>query len=410
MSVQTDNTGALSGIRVLDLSRILAGPWATQMLADLGADVIKIERPQGGDDTRTWGPPFVEGANGEREASYFLAANRGKKSVCIDLADERGATVVRELARHCDVVIENFKVGGLARYGLDYASLSAIRPALVYCSLSGFGQDGPYAERPGYDFLVQGMSGLMSITGEPGGSPMKVGVALADVISGLYACNGILAALRHRERTGEGQHVDIALLDSMIAALANQSQSHLVTGRDPKRLGNAHPSIVPYDTFRAKDGDFIIAVGNDGQFRRLCEVVGAAALGTDPRFATNAARVKNRDELTRLLQEQLAREPARVWIDALEKVDVPAGPINTLSTIFADPQVVHRQLRRELPHPTLGAVPSVANPIRLSRTPARYDRAPPVLGADTRAVLHALLGYPDSKLDELERAGVIGSR
>jgi crotonobetainyl-CoA:carnitine CoA-transferase CaiB-like acyl-CoA transferase len=357
--------GALHGVRVLDLSRVLAGPWATQLLADLGAEVIKVERPGEGDDTRKWGPPFASSEDGSaRESAYFLSANRGKHSICVDIAAAEGQRIIRDLAASADVLVENFKVGALARYSLDYASLHALNPRLVYCSLTGFGQDGPYAGRPGYDFLIQGMGGLMSITGEPGGGPMKAGVALVDVITGLYACNAILAALNHRDRTGRGQHIDVALLDSLVAALANQAASFLVTGENPARLGNAHPSIVPYDVFTSADGHIIIAVGNDGQFRRLCELLGSAALAEDARFVSNQQRVRNRIELTQLLNERLQRRTSAQWLEQMAAAGVPAGPINRMNEVFADPQVRHRQLRLDIPHPQLGSVTTVACPIR----------------------------------------------
>jgi crotonobetainyl-CoA:carnitine CoA-transferase CaiB-like acyl-CoA transferase len=399
---------ALEGVRVLDLSRVLAGPWATQLLADLGARVIKVERPNEGDDTRKWGPPFVTNQKtGVRESSYFLSTNRCKRSICVDVASRDGQQIVRDLAADSEVLIENFKVGALAKYGLDYETLRSLNPGLVYCSITGFGQDGPYRDRPGYDFLVQGMSGLMSVTGLPDADPTKVGVALADVITGLYASNAILAALHHRQRTGAGQHIDIALLDSMVAALANQAHAYLVTRENPPRLGNGHPSIVPYDAFHAADGPIIIAVGNDEQFRRLCEVLGSAELARDPRFASNQQRVLNRVTLTQLLNEKVRLWPGAHWLERLTKAGVPAGPINTLEEAFADPQVRHRRLEGRLPHSALGDVPIVRSPIKLSATPVVSSKPPPMLGEHTREVLRDELQYSDEKIDDLLRRNVI---
>jgi crotonobetainyl-CoA:carnitine CoA-transferase CaiB-like acyl-CoA transferase len=388
--------GALDGIKVLDLSRVLAGPWAGQMLADLGADVIKVERPGAGDDTRAWGPPWLKDAEGRdtRDAAYFFCANRNKRSVAIDIATPDGQALVRRLAAEADVLLENFKVGGLRQYGLDYESLKAVNPRLIYCSITGFGQDGPYAQRPGYDFLIQGMGGLMSVTGpaevsrEPGVAgeplpegqgPQKVGVALVDIMTGLYASIGVLAALQHRHATGEGQHIDLALLDVQVAALANQTANHLIGGLVPKRMGNAHPNIVPYQDFPTADGDMIVAVGNDAQFARLAESAGHAEWACDERFATNAARVANRAVLIALLRQATVMRTTREWIERLEAAGVPCGPINRLDEVFADPQVIARGLRVDLPHPVAGTVPGVANPIRLSASPVAYRTAPPVL-------------------------------
>ncbi|TCO81033.1 crotonobetainyl-CoA:carnitine CoA-transferase CaiB-like acyl-CoA transferase [Plasticicumulans lactativorans] len=406
-------SGALSHIRVLDLSRVLAGPWAGQILADLGAEVIKVERPGVGDDTRGWGPPYARDAAGQDtgEAAYYLCANRGKRSVTVDIAKPEGQRLVRELAAHCDVLIENYKVGGLARYGLDYASLSAGHPGLIYCSVTGFGQTGPYRDLPGYDFMVQGLGGLMSITGEPdgvpGGGPMKVGVALADVMTGLYATIGVLAALAHRDQTGVGQHIDMALLDVQVAVLANQAMNYLTTGVAPQRLGNAHPNIVPYQTFAAADGHLILAVGNDAQFARFCEVAGVAELARDPRFATNRARVAHRAELVPLLAARMALKPRDAWLAELGRVNVPCGPINTLDQVFADPQVQHRGLRVDLPHPLAGSVPGVGSPLKLSATPVEYGGAPPTLGQHTDSVLGELLGYPRDAIERLRAHGVV---
>lgn len=389
--------GALAGLKVLDLSRVLAGPWASQLLGDLGADVVKVERPGSGDDTRRWGPPWLEGADGPTdESAYFLCANRNKRSLVVDLASPDGQALVRRLAARADVVIENFKVGGLAAYGLDHASLRRDNPRLVYCSITGFGQTGPYAQRAGYDFLIQGLGGLMSLTGrpdgEPGAGPMKVGVALTDITTGLYATVAILAALAHRQRSGEGQHIDMALLDVQVACLANQASNYLVGQRIPQRLGNAHPSIVPYQDFPTADGHMIIAVGNDGQFAKLCAALGQPAWSADERFATNPARVKHRLVLIGRLAEVTMTRPTAHWIAVMEKAGVPCGPINTLDQVFADPQVQARGLRVELPHPLSDALSVVANPIRLSGTPVRYRQAPPRLGEHSGQVLADWLG------------------
>jgi len=385
--------GALHGVKVLDLSRVLAGPWATQMLGDLGADVVKVERPGVGDDTRAWGPPWLEaGENGGGGgmSAYFTCANRNKRSVAIDLSSSDGQALVRRLAMRADVLVENFKVGGLAPYGLDHASLSRDHPGLIYCSITGFGQSGPYAQRPGYDFLVQGMGGLMSVTGqadgEPGGGPMKVGVALVDVMTGLYASNAILAALQHRHRTGEGQHIDVALLDVQVAALANQAANHLVSGKVPQRMGNAHPNIVPYQDFPTADGHMILTVGNEGQFQRLCAVAGHPQWASDPRFQTNAARVRHREELVALLRAETVKRETGQWIEALEAAGVPCGPINDIAQVFSDPQVVARGLRVQMQGPD-GEVSVVANPLRLSASPVSYERAPPALGAHNPEVI-----------------------
>ncbi len=388
--------GALHGVKVLDLSRVLAGPWATQMLGDLGADVVKVERPGTGDDTRAWGPPWVGGADHPAHdmSAYFTCANRNKRSVAIDLSSEDGQALIRRLAAQTDVLVENFKVGGLTQYGLDYASLSQVNPGLIYCSITGFGQTGPYAQRPGYDFLVQGMGGLMSVTGqadtEPGGGPMKVGVALVDVMTGLYASNAILAALQHRHRTGEGQHIDVALLDVQVAALANQAANHLVGGLVPQRMGNAHPNIVPYQDFPTADGHMILTVGNDGQFERLCTVAGHAEWAADARFRTNAARVEHREALVALLRGETVKRTTAQWIDALEKAGVPCGPINDIAQVFADPHVVARSLRVPMPGPA-GELSTVASPLRLSATPVSYALGPPALGAHTEEVVREWL-------------------
>ncbi|CAO3450923.1 Uncharacterized protein PA0446 [Azospirillum argentinense] len=398
--------GPLSHVRVLELSRVLAGPWAAQTLADLGADVIKVERPGAGDDTRAWGPPWA----GE-ESAYFLSTNRGKRSITIDFERPEGQELVRKLAAQADVVIENFKVGGLVKYGLDYDSLKAINPGLVYCSITGFGQDGPYAKRAGYDFMIQGMGGLMSITGQPdaeaGGGPVKVGVAVTDVFTGLYATIGVLGALAHRDRTGEGQWVNLALLDVQVAVLANQAMNYLVGGKAPQRLGNAHPNIVPYQAFATLDGHIILAVGNDGQFAKFCQVAGRPELAQDPRYATNPARVANRKELVPILERLLEQRTSRDWLSALEAVGVPCGPINDVSQVFADPHVQARHIHQDLPHPTAGTVPTVASPIRYSATPIEHTVAPPTLGQHTDAVLEEALGLCAADIAALREKGVV---
>ncbi len=405
--------GALSHIRVLDLSRVLAGPWAGQILADLGADVIKVERPVCGDDTRSWGPPFLKDEAGQNttEAAYYLSANRNKQSVTIDFTRPEGQQLVRELVAKSDIVIENFKVGGLAAYGLDYASLKAVNPKLIYCSITGFGQTGPYARRAGYDFMIQGLGGLMSLTGRPdgdeGAGPVKVGVALTDILTGLYSTTAILAALAHRDQSGTGQHIDMALLDVQVACLANQAMNYLTTGVAPKRLGNAHPNIVPYQDFPTADGDFILTVGNDSQFRKFAEVAGQSQWATDPRFLTNKLRVANRGELIPLIRQATVFKTTAQWVDELEAAGVPCGPVNDLAQVFADPQVLARGLAIELPHALGGRVAQVASPIRLSETPVEYRRAPPLLGEHTSEVLQALLGMSDGEVAALKGVGVL---
>ncbi len=390
----------LTGVRVLDLSRVLAGPWAGQLLADLGADVVKVEKPGAGDDTRAWGPPYLKDESGRdtTEATYFLCANRNKRSVAIDIATSEGQAQVHALAQQADVLLENFKVGGLQRYGLDYASLKQANPRLVYCSITGFGQTGPYAARAGYDFLIQGMGGLMSVTGqpdgEPGAGPQKVGVALTDIMTGLYATIAVQAALAERERSGLGQHIDLALLDVQIACLANQASNYLAGGLVPRRMGNAHPNIVPYQAFPTADGDIILAVGNDGQFTKFCAVTGHPEWATDPRFSSNAQRVANRAVLVPLLRQATVMRTSADWIAALEAAGVPCGPINRIDQVFADPQVIARGLQIDLPHPLAGSVPLVANPIRLSGSPVAYQRPPPLLGEHTAEVLAQWLGGP----------------
>ncbi|MDY0934015.1 CaiB/BaiF CoA-transferase family protein [Pseudomonas viridiflava] len=405
--------GALSHLRVLDLSRVLAGPWAGQILADLGADVIKVERPVCGDDTRSWGPPFLKDETGQNttEAAYYLSANRNKQSVTIDFTRPEGQQLVRELVAKSDIVIENFKVGGLAAYGLDYASLKDVNPKLIYCSITGFGQTGPYAKRAGYDFMIQGLGGLMSLTGRPdgdeGGGPVKVGVALTDILTGLYSTTAILAALAHRDQSGVGQYIDMALLDVQVACLANQAMNYLTTGVAPKRLGNAHPNIVPYQDFPTADGDFILTVGNDSQFRKFAEVAGQSQWATDPRFLTNKLRVANRSELIPLIRQATVFKTTAQWVDELEAAGVPCGPVNDLSQVFDDPQVLARGLAIELPHVLGGRVAQVASPIRLSETPVEYRRAPPLLGEHTSQVLQELLGMSGDEVVALREAGVL---
>ncbi|WP_185267350.1 CaiB/BaiF CoA transferase family protein [Halopseudomonas xiamenensis] len=406
-------SGALAHIRVLDLSRILAGPWAGQILADLGADVIKVERRGVGDDTRHWGPPYLRDESGmdTSESAYFMCANRNKRSLTIDFTQPEGQRLVRELAAQSDVVLENFKVGGLAAYGLDYASLREVNPQLIYCSITGFGQEGPYAQRAGYDFMIQGLGGLMSLTGrsanEAGAGPIKAGVALTDILTGLYAGNAVLAALAYRDQTGEGQYIDLALLDVQVACLANQAQNYLTTGTPPQRLGNAHPNIVPYQDFPTADGNFILTVGNDGQFRRFSEAAGCPEWADDPRFSTNQGRVANRAELIPLIRQATVFKTTAQWISTLEQVGVPCGPINDLAQVFADPQVQARGLRIDLPHPLAGSAPQVANPIRLSATPVQYRNAPPLLGEHTEEVLGDVLGLTAEMIDRLRRQHVI---
>lgn len=405
--------GALSHLRVLDLSRVLAGPWAGQILADLGAEVIKIERPGNGDDTRAWGPPFLKDACGEdtSEAAYYLSANRNKQSVTIDFTQPEGQRLVRALAAKSDIVIENFKVGGLKAYGLDYEALQVDNPRLIYCSITGFGQTGPYAKRAGYDFMIQGLGGLMSLTGraenEDGAGPVKVGVALTDILTGLYSTSAILAALAHRDQGGPGQHIDMALLDVQVACLANQAMNYLTTGLSPRRLGNAHPNIVPYQDFPTADGDFILTVGNDNQFRKFAEVAGHPQWAEDPRFVSNKARVAHRAELIPLIRQATVFKTTAEWVTALERAGVPCGPINDVAEVFADPQVLARGLQVELPHSLGGTVPQVASPIRLSATPVEYRYAPPLLGEHTWEVLAGVLGLSSSEVNALREAGVL---
>lgn len=400
--------GALSHIRVLDLTRVLAGPWCAQTLADFGADVIKVERPGAGDDTRHWGPPYLKDADGAdtAEAAYYLAANRNKRSVTVDIATPEGQQIVRELAAQSDVVLENYKVGQLKKYGLDYDSLRAVKPDLVYCSITGFGQTGPYAHRAGYDFIVQGIGGFMSITGErdgePGGGPQKAGVAIADLATGLYSTIAVLAALAHRDRTGEGQYIDMALLDVQVALLANMNTNFLASGKPPVRWGNAHPNIVPYQTFQTRDGWIIVAVGNDGQFRKFVEAGGRPGLADDERFATNPSRVRHRDTLVPILAEMVKARDKADWIGALEAAGVPCGPINDLDEVFDNEQVIARRMQVSLPHPCGADVKLVRNPIRMSATPPDARTAPPLLGAQTEDVLRDMLGYDDVRIAALK--------
>jgi crotonobetainyl-CoA:carnitine CoA-transferase CaiB-like acyl-CoA transferase len=409
--------GALAGVRVLDLSRVLAGPWCTQTLADLGAEVIKVERPAtaghpGGDDTRAWGPPFLKDRDGRdtAEAAYYLGANRNKRSLTIDIARPEGQDLVRRLADRCDVLVENFKVGDMARYGLDADTLRARCPRLVYCSITGFGHTGPYRERAGYDYAIQGMGGLMSVTGErddrPGGGPQKVGVAVADLFTGLYATVAILAALRHRDATGQGQFIDMALLDAQVAMLANLGANYLVTGQPPRRAGNAHQNIVPYQVFEVADGHLILAVGNDSQFEKFCAVAGCPELAADPRFATNAGRVRQRGVLVPLLEPLLRARTKADWLAALEAAKVPCGAINDLAEVFADPQVRARAMTDRVPHPLNDALELVASPIKLSATPVRLRRAPPLLGQHTDEVLQEI-GIGRAERERLRALGIV---
>jgi len=403
----------LSGVRVLDLSRVLAGPWCTQTLGDLGADVIKVERPGSGDDTRGWGPPFLKDREGHdtAEAAYYLGTNRNKRSITVDIAQPAGQALIRDLVARCDVFIENFKVGDMARYGLDAPALCAHHPGLVYCSVTGFGQTGPYRERAGYDYAIQGIGGLMSVTGErddlPGGGPQKVGVAVADLFTGMYATVAILAALRHRDRTGQGQVIDMALLDTQVAMLANLGANYLATGVAPKRAGNAHQNIVPYQVFEVADGHIILAVGNDGQFAKFCEVAGAADLAGDARFARNEGRVRHRETLAPLLAGLMKRRTKDDWLSALEAAKVPCGAINNLDEVFADPQVSARGMTVAVTHPLADSVRLAASPMKLSATPVQYRRAPPLLGEHTDEVLREF-GWTDAQRAALRAQGAIG--
>jgi len=405
--------GPLSHVRVLDLSRVLAGPWAGQNLADLGAEVIKVERPDSGDDSRAFGPPWVKDKQGRdtKDSAYYTSANRGKKSITINIAKPDGQKLVRELAKISDVLIENYKFGDLARYGLAYENLKKINPKLIYCSVTGFGQTGPYRERPGYDFMIQGMGGMMSVTGEPddkpGGGPQRAGVPVADIITGMYASIAICAALAHREKTGVGQQLDLALLDSQIALLAYQNSNYFSTGQSPKRIGNLHPNIVPYQPFRTQDGRVILACGNDNLYRRFCEVAGAPELADDPRFASNGKRVENRAELTRLLQAIFLTRTTRAWVELLEAAGVANGPINDVAQVFEEPQVKARGVKIELDHPVAGKLPLVASPMRFSATPLEHKLAPPVLGQHTEEILLEVLRMSRPEVARLRTDGVI---
>ena len=405
--------GALSHLRVLDLSRVLAGPWASQLLADMGADVIKIERPVSGDDTRGWGPPFLkdEAGNDTTEAAYYLAANRGKKSLTLNIANPEAQAIIRQLAKESDIFIENYKVGDMARYGLSYEALKEINPRLVYCSITGFGQTGPMADVPGYDFIVQGLGGLMSITGErddlPGGGPQKVGVAVADIMTGLYSTIAILTAIEHRRISGEGQYIDMALLDVQVATMANMNMNYLCSGKVPVRQGNAHANIVPYQVFDAADGEIIIAVGNDTQFARLCSVLGCPEYASDERYVKNADRVRHRDALLPLLQARLITRRVEDWVGLLTPEGIPCGPVNSIAQTFANPQVMHREMRIDLPHPLSGSVPSVANPIKFSDTPIQYRNAPPTLGQHSHEVLQHYVGLSDVEIEVLTKKGIV---
>jgi crotonobetainyl-CoA:carnitine CoA-transferase CaiB-like acyl-CoA transferase len=405
--------GSLQGIRVLDLTRVLAGPMATQTLADLGAEVIKIERPRGGDDTRGWGPPFIRDLHGRdtSDSAYFACCNRGKKSVTVDISTAQGQALVRRLARVSDVLTENYKTGDLARYGLDYAALRAVNPRLVYCSITGYGQSGPYSARAGYDPIAQAMGGLMSVTGErdgeAGGGPQRVGVAVTDLLTGMYAVSGILAALLNRVRTGEGQYVDLALLDVQVASMINIAQAYLCAGIVARRNGNVHPSVVPSQIFDCADGKLMLAAGNDGQFRKLCEVMGKPEVAADVRFATNDARVRNRDALIATLQSEFAMRPVAQWTEQLARAGVPSGPINDIAAVFRDPQVQHRGMRIEVEHPLAGRLPLVGNPLRLSDTPVQYGRPPPLLGEHTDEVLHSILRLTQAEVDSLRQQKIV---
>jgi crotonobetainyl-CoA:carnitine CoA-transferase CaiB-like acyl-CoA transferase len=405
--------GPLTGIRVLDLSRVLAGPWAGQNLADLGAEVIKIERPGVGDDSRAFGPPWVKDAQGRdtKDSAYFTAANRGKKSVTVNLQRPEGQALVRELAAKSDVLLENYKYGDLQRYGLGYDDLKTLNPRLIYCSVTGFGQTGPYKERPGYDFMIQGMGGMMSVTGEPddkpGGGPQRAGVPIADIITGMYASIAICAALAHRAQSGQGQHLDLALLDSQIALLAYQNTNYFATGKPPRRIGNLHPNIVPYQPFRAADGEVILACGNDNLYRKFCEAAGCPELAADPRFATNGKRVENRDELARLLGAIFARHTRKEWVELLDAAGVPNGPINDIAQVFAEPQVKARGVKLEIAHPVAGKLPMVASPMRFSGTPLEHKRPPPLLGEHTEEILRGVLGMSAEDVARLRASGAI---
>jgi crotonobetainyl-CoA:carnitine CoA-transferase CaiB-like acyl-CoA transferase len=406
-------SGPLSHIKVLDLSRVLAAPFAAQNLADLGAEVIKVERPVKGDDSRAYAPPYLKDEEGKetRESAYFCAANRGKKSITINISKPEGQQLVRELAKQCDVLLENYKVGDLARYGLGYDDLKALNPGLIYCSVTGFGQTGPDKDKPGYDFMAQGMGGLMSITGErddlPGGGPQRVGIPIIDLTTGMYATIAICAAIANRAVTGKGQWIDVALLDSCVAFLANQAMNYFATGESPRPLGNAHPNIVPYQTFKTADGALILACGNDNLFNKFCEVAGCMHLAQDPRFSTNGERVKNREEITRLLNEIFLKRPTREWVKLLDAAGVANGPINTIQKVFEEPQVQARGMKIELPHAAAGTVPLVASPMKFSGTPIKHEVPPPVLGQHTDEILSSVLKKNPAEIEKLKSAGIV---
>ena len=413
----TKNTGPLKGLRILDMSRILAGPTCTQILGDLGADVIKIERPGVGDDTRKWGPPYVKDSdeNDTSESAYYLSSNRNKRSLTIDITKIAGQQIIRELVGKCDVLIENYKVGGLKKYGLDYTALKADFPDLIYCSITAFGQTGPKSHRLGYDFVIQAMGGIMSVTGEPDGAPMKVGVGIADVMCGMYAAVSILAAVRHRDQSensssgGNGQHIDLSLLDSQAAWLINSGSNYLTSGENQYRLGNAHPNLVPYQVFQTSDSFFVLAVGNEIQFQKFCEFAGAPELSEDSRFKSNASRVKNRKILAQMINELTQCNSTQFWLEGLEKLQVPCGPVNTIEEVFNDPQIKHREMEISLPHPLSGKgnVSLIGSPVKMSATPVSYRNAPPTLGQHTNEILAEILGMDEEECRDLAKKGVI---
>ena len=406
-------SGPLAHLKVLDLSRILAGPWASQVFADFGAEVIKVERPQRGDDTRHWGPPYLKDEQGAdtEDAAYYLSANRGKKSITVDITSEKGQQLIRELASQCDILLENYKVGGLEKYSLDYESIRAINPGIIYCSITGFGQTGPYASRAGYDAMIQGMGGLMSITGvpegEPGAGPQKVGVAVADLMTGMYAVSSVLAAVIYRQQTGKGQHIDLALLDTQVAWLANQAQNYLTSGKSPERQGTGHPNIVPYQAVPSADGYFMLAVGNDAQFKRFCHIAGLGELAEQPAYATNSARVLAREQLVPLIENATRERDSAWWLEKLSDAHVPCGPINTLEEVFADPHVRAREMVIEQQHPVAGKVRTVRNPALFSESPLEYEQGPPVLGEHTEEILRSLLHKDEEELRTLRDEGVV---
>ena len=406
-----NNSGPLHGLRILDLSRILAGPTCTQMLGDLGADVIKVERPDAGDDTRKWGPPYLKGTDGNdtTESAYYLSANRNKRSLTVNISLPEGQNLIRKLAAKSDVLVENYKVGGMKKYGLDYENLKSDFPDLIYCSITGFGQTGPKSHRPGYDFMIQAMGGIMSVTGEPDGSPMKVGVGIADVMCGMYAAISILAAIRHREQGGKGQHIDLALLDSQAAWLINSGLNYLTSRQDQHRMGNAHPNVVPYQVYQTSDSFFVLAIGNDTQFRKFCEFAEAPEMADDLRFKTNADRVRNRDVLAELINDLTKRNTKKYWLQELEKLQVPCGPVNTIKEVFDDPQIQHREMEITMPHHISGngQVSLIGSPIKMTETPVSYRNAPPTLGQHTDVILEELLGISETERIDLAEKGVI---